>query len=99
MEKVESWRFRWPSRRGPFADGVTTADSGSVGVHDTWDNLGFWIWWLPFVWLICKTLAADAANLAASRALAIAKSSSAYLFSSSSVLATPRGLLNYHKIN
>lgn len=38
MEKVESCRFLWPSRRGPFPEGVKTADSGKVGVHEIEDT-------------------------------------------------------------
>ncbi|KYN08290.1 hypothetical protein ALC62_00720 [Cyphomyrmex costatus] len=34
IEKVESCRFLCPSSLGPFVDGVTTADSGKVGLFN-----------------------------------------------------------------
>lgn len=41
IEKVESCKFLCPSNRGPFDDGVTTAESGSVGIQSGTEIFGF----------------------------------------------------------
>lgn len=41
MENVESCKFLCPSIRGPFDDGVTTAESGNVGIQSCGNDRGF----------------------------------------------------------
>jgi len=89
MEKVESCKFLCPSSLGPFVDGVTTAESGKVGIHVLIDcNFILGLSWIEPFWLARAAMAAFASSLA----FAIAASSSACLFASASVRATPRGL-------
>ena len=42
IENVESWMFRWPSGLAPLQEGVLTAESGSVGVGQTFSSI--WTW-------------------------------------------------------
>lgn len=94
IEKVESCRFLCPSILGPFVEGVTTADSGKVGMQVMGCSFGFEPSCIPLGWLARATAAAlaAAAALACSLAFAIAASCSACLFASASVRAIPRGI-------